>query len=96
MITRFGNKLAEDLLNGNTTRYTQAFPPELYRAAQRRLQYLNAAKNLTDLKVPPGNRLEALKGAWKGYHAIRINDQWRVVFHWTGGDSDDVRVIDYH
>jgi len=51
---------------------------------------------LSDLRVPPGNRLEALKGRWKGFYSIRINDQWRVVFRFKSGDASDVRVVDYH
>jgi len=57
---------------------------------------LNAAKALKDLRSPPGNRLEPLKGDLKGYHSTRINDQWRVVFRWVGSDAHDVRITDYH
>lgn len=57
---------------------------------------VNAAAILDDLKVPPGNRLEALKGDLKGYHSIRINDQWRVIFRWKDGSAHDVEVADYH
>jgi proteic killer suppression protein len=59
------------------------------------LQYLNSAVRLDDLKAPPGNRLEALKGSLAGYHSIRINDQWRIVFRWRDG-AYDVRIVDYH
>ena len=96
MITSFGNKLAEDLFHGETTKVTRSFPPELRRIAQRKLQYINAATNLLDLRIPPGNRWEALRGNLKGYHSIRINDQWRVVFAWEHADASDVKVIDYH
>lgn len=51
---------------------------------------------LNDLKMPPGNRLEALKGIWKGFHSIRINDQWRLIFRWVGGNAHEVQIIDYH
>ena len=57
---------------------------------------LNAATELNDLRAPPGNRLEALKGDLKGKHSIRINDQWRVLFRWQAGDAHDVEIIDYH
>jgi proteic killer suppression protein len=72
------------------------FPPELRRVARRKLFYLNDAEQLKDLRAPPGNRLEALKGDWNGYHSIRINDQWWVVFRWENGQASDVRVLDYH
>jgi len=58
--------------------------------------YLHDASELGDLRVPPGNRLESLKGEWRGFYSIRINDQWRVVFRWQGGHAADVRVVDYH
>ncbi len=66
------------------------------RAGRRKLLYLHDASELRDLRVPPGNRLEPLKGKWKGLHSIRINDQWRVVFRWKGGNALDVQVLDYH
>lgn len=66
------------------------------RVARRKLLYLHRAKYLQDLRVPPGNRLEALKGDRKGQHSIRINDQWRICFHWKDGDAYDVEITDYH
>ena len=96
MISRFGNKLAEDVFHGETTRNTRSLPPSLHRIAQRKLQYLNVAKNLNDLRVPPGNRMEALKGVLKGSYSIRVNDQWRIVFRWVDGDCYDVLIVDYH
>lgn len=96
MIRSFGNSLAEDLFQDRTTRATRSFPADLHRVALRKLQYLNVAAVLTDLKVPPGNRLGALKGDLKGYHSIRINDQWRVIFRWNDGNAEDVKILDYH
>ena len=96
MIRSFGNNLTSDLFKDLSTSTTRKFPSELRRVAQRKLQYLNAAKVLQDLKAPPGNRLEALKGELKGFHSIRINDQWRVVFRWSDAGVDDVKIIDYH
>ncbi len=96
MIASFGNRLAEDLWDERISRAVRQFPPELRRAARRKLFYLNDAEQLKDLRAPPGNRLEALKGDWSGYHSIRINDQWRVVFRWESGQASDVRVLDYH
>jgi len=66
------------------------------RIARRKLLYLHRVRSLQDLRVPPGNRLEALKGDRKGQHSIRINDQWRLCFVWTGGDVYDVEIVDYH
>ena len=96
MIESFGNRLAEDLFHDRRSRETRAFPPYLLRTARRKVLYLHDAAVLSDLRVPPGNRLEALKGRWKGFYSIRINDQWRVVFRFEGGKATDVAVIDYH
>jgi len=96
MIESFGNRLAEDLFFDRRSRDTRAFPPELMRVARRKVLYLHDAAELDDLRVPPGNRLELLKGRWKGYHSIRINDQWRLVFRWEQGHAQDVTVVDYH
>ena len=96
MIRSFRNRLAEDLFHERRTAGTRRFPPELRGAAQRKLQFLNAATILSDLAVPPGNRLEALKGDRGGSHAIRINDQWRIVFRWERDGVAAVEVTDYH
>jgi toxin HigB-1 len=96
MIESFGNRLAEDLFFDRRSRETRGFPPELRRPARRKLLYLHDASELGDLRVPPGNRLESLKGEWRGFYSIRINDQWRVVFRWQGGHAAEVRVVDYH
>jgi proteic killer suppression protein len=73
-----------------------AFPPSILNTARRKLIQLNASRLLNDLRIPPGNRLEALKGKRKGQHSIRINDQWRLCFTWTGNDATDVEITDYH
>jgi len=96
VIKSFGNALAEDLFDDESSKATKAFPPELRRAARRKLQYLHEATDLRDVKSPPGNRLERLKGDMKGFHSIRINDQWRVVFRWSGANAFDVQIVDYH
>jgi toxin HigB-1 len=96
VIETFGNALAEDLFDDKRTKATRVFPPELRRAARRKLLYLHDAAELRDLRVPTGNRLEGLKGNWKGFHSIRVNDQWRVVFQWKNGNAFDVQVVDYH
>lgn len=96
MIESFGNRLAEDLFDDKRSKVVRRFPPELVRAARRKLLYLHDAAELQDLQVPPGNRLEALKGEWSGFYSIRINEKRRVVFRWKDGNAYDVRVLDYH
>lgn len=96
MIETFGNRLAEDLFYDRSSRDVRRFAVELRRAARRKLLYLHDAGELGDLKVPPGDRLEALKGKLAGYYSIRINDKWRVIFRWRSGNAEDVQVVDYH
>lgn len=96
MIRSFGNRLAQDLFDDRSSGAARRFPPELRRTARRKLLYLHDAADLRDLRVPPGNRLEALKGRWKGFHSIRINDQWRLVFQWDSGNANAVQIVDYH
>lgn len=69
---------------------------DLQRVAQRKLAILHAAESLEDLRAPPGNRLERLSGHREGQYSIRINDQWRVCFHWSDGDAYEVEIVDYH
>jgi len=96
MIESFGSQLVEDLFDDKFSRATRKFPSELRRAARRKLLYLHDAVELKDLRVPFGNRLELLKGDLAGFHSIRINDQWRVVFMWNGGSPSDVQIVGYH
>ena len=96
MIESFGNRLAEDLYFDRQSRNTRVFMPELRRVARRKLLYLHDAVTLKDLRLPPGNRLEALKGKLKGKHSIRINQQWRIIFRWQNGNAFDVEITDYH
>lgn len=96
MIESFGDLATEDLFHGRKTKRTRSFPADLIRVAVRKLDMLNAAHRLEDLKAPPANRLEALKGPWAGFHSIRINDPFRVVFRWKNGRASEVRVLDYH
>lgn len=74
----------------------KGFPTDILRAAQRKLEALRAATTLEDLRVPPGNRLEALSGDRAGQHSIRINDQWRVCFVWEDDGAHNVEIVDYH
>jgi len=93
MIRSFRSREAEALFDRQPVR---RLPPDIQRSALRKLRMLNRAENLQDLRVPPANRLEALKGERKGQHSIRINDQWRVCFRWEQGDAYDVEIVDYH
>ena len=75
---------------------SRRFPPDIQRRARRKLLLLHAATELRQLTVPPGNRLEPLKGGRQGQHSIRVNDQWRICFRWRGGNAHDVEIADYH
>lgn len=96
MIRSFGDRRTEELFHGLSSRRLRRLPPGLVRAAVRKLDLLNAAARLDDLRVPPGNRLEALRGDLAGLHSIRVNDQWRLVFCWRDSDAHEVRLVDYH
>lgn len=96
MILDFGGEATEDIFHGDNTKAARRIPTVIWRAACRKLDMLNAARELRDLAVPPGNRLEALKGRLAGYHSVRINDQFRIVFKWADGNAKEVRVTDYH
>lgn len=94
MIRSFKGKFAEAILAER--RAPKGFPANLLDVTRRKLAQLNAAAALVDLRIPPGNRLEALHGDLVGYHSIRINDQWRIIFRWENGSASDVEIIDYH
>ena len=97
MIRSFRDSATEDLFDGTPSKAARkALPTELHAKACRLLDLINGAAQLSDLAVPPGNRLEPLKGDRKGFHSIRVNDQYRIVFRWVDGDAEDVEVLDYH
>jgi proteic killer suppression protein len=96
LIASFGDRATEDVFHGRTTSRTRRLPPDVRRAAIRKLDMLNAAHELGDLRSPPGNRLEALAGDLLGFHSIRVNDQWRLIFRWSGDDAEAVALTDYH
>jgi toxin HigB-1 len=96
MILSFGDKDTEDLFHGRKTRGSRRFAGNIRKAALRKLDMINAAANLDDLRSPPGNRLEQLKGDWKGWHSVRVNDQFRIVFRWIETGANEVRIVDYH
>lgn len=93
MIRSFADSQTERLFERQRVR---RLPANLQRVALRRLMYLDGADRLGDLRLPPGNRLEKLRGDRAGQHSIRINDQWRVCFRWRDGDAHDVEITDYH
>ena len=96
MIQSFGDRATEDLYHQRNTSRARRIPADIWSAALRKLDLVNSAADLQDLRVLPGNRLEALKGDLQGYHSIRVNDQWRVVFRWQNGQAMDVEIVDYH
>lgn len=93
MIRTFGNALTADLFNGERT---PSVDPKVIARARVKLDAINAAAELSDLLVPPGNQLKALKGDLAGFHGIRVNKQWRIIFKWVDGGADEVTFIDYH
>jgi proteic killer suppression protein len=93
VIRKFADKEAEKIWRGTPSR---RLPADIQQAARRKLRMLHNAANLDDLRVPPANRLEALKGNRAGQHSIRINNQWRICFRWEDGDAHDVEIVDYH
>ncbi len=93
MIISFGSKETELVWKGNVSR---KFPRNIQQTARRKLVHINSAIDLSDLKVPPGNRLEKLKGNLLGFQSIRINNQWRIIFRWDDGNANEVEIIDYH
>ena len=93
MIVSFADPETELIWSGLRSR---RLPPDIQPVALRKLRLLNQARVLDDLRVPPGNRLEALRADRQGQHSIRINDQWRICFRWNEGRPSDVEIVDYH
>jgi len=93
MISSFKCKHTEGLFNGY---FSKKLPSDMQRVAQRKLKQIHFNLTLDDLRVPPGNRLEVLKGNRKGQHSIRINDQWRICFIWKANNAYEVEIADYH
>jgi proteic killer suppression protein len=94
MIRSFRGKLAETILQDRQA--PKGFSFAVAKIARRKLVQLNNAATLIDLAVPPGNQLEVLKGNLAGKHAIRVNDQWRIIFRWTAAGPEEVEIVDYH
>jgi proteic killer suppression protein len=93
MIESFASDETEKIFRGQVSK---KYPKDIQRTARRKLIYLDDAEDLQDLLAPPGNRLEKLKGNRAGQHSIRINDQWRICFNWSGNKAKDVEIVDYH
>ncbi|MFA5844312.1 MAG: type II toxin-antitoxin system RelE/ParE family toxin [Coriobacteriia bacterium] len=93
MIKTFADNRTQELY---ATGKSRRFPPDIARRATRKLEYVNAAICLDDLRVPPGNRLHALERDREGQHSISVNDQWRICFRFEDGDAYDVEITDYH
>ena len=96
MIVSFGDRATSDLYHGVSSSRSRRLPSQILESTLYKLDLLNAAQSLNDLRSPPGNRLEALKGDFAGFHSIRINSQWRIIFRWQATNAHDARVIDYH
>ena len=93
MIRSFGDRETRNIWEGRRSR---RLPPDIQIPARRKLRMLNNARDLDDLRIPPGNRLEALKGDRAGWHSIRINAQWRICFQWRDDAALNVEIVDYH
>jgi proteic killer suppression protein len=97
MIQSFEDAATDDIFNGRNTQAARRLCPRaLWRVAGRKLDQLDSVERLNDLRIPPGNRLEALKGNRSGQYSIRINDQYRICFRWTATGPSDVEIVDYH
>ncbi|MCH7479757.1 MAG: type II toxin-antitoxin system RelE/ParE family toxin [Chloroflexi bacterium] len=96
MIGSFGDRGTENLYHRKNTSRSRGFPPDVVNAALRKLDMINSADDLRNLRVLPGTRLEILRGRLKGFYSIRVNDQWRIVFRWIDGVATDVSLTDYH
>jgi len=93
VITGFRDRETERIWNGE---FSRRLPQEIQEVARRKLRMINNARIIADLRVPPANRLEALKGDRTGQYSIRINDQWRICFRFANGQASDVEIVDYH
>jgi proteic killer suppression protein len=93
MLISFGNKKTKSIWNGERA---VNLSDAIQQTARRKLRMLNNSQNISDLLIPPSNRLEKLKGNLKGFYSTRINDQWRIVFKWENGNAEEIQIIDYH
>jgi proteic killer suppression protein len=93
MIVSFRSKETEKIWNGERVK---KIPGEIQEIGRRKLRMLNNSQNIADLKIPPSNKLEKLKGSLKDFYSIRINDQWRIIFKWNNGNASELEILDYH
>jgi len=93
MIISFANRETEEVWNGQ---FSSKLPNEIQNIARRKLRMLNNSQTINDLRISPANRLQKLKGNLKGFHSIRINKQWRIVFRWINNNAEQVKIEDYH
>lgn len=93
MIVSFGDKITQKILEGE---WVKGFSTDLQEMTRRKLRMLNNSVNIKDLMIPPSNKLEKLKGNFKDFYSIRINNQWRIIFKWENGNANQVELIDYH
>ena len=93
MIVSFGSKETHKIWGGERVK---GISLQIQEIGRRKLRMLNNSQNIADLKIPPSNRLEKLKGNLKDYYSIRINEQWRIVFKWSAGNASEVKIMDYH
>ncbi len=93
MIKEFGDKETEKIWNGIRSK---KLPSEIQNSARRKLRMINKSQDINDLRIPPANRLEKLKGDLEDYYSIRINNQWRIIFQWKNDDAYKIKIVDYH
>jgi len=93
MIKSFGSKATETIWNGQ---FAKGLPNQIQQVARRKLRMISNAQDINDMRVPPANHLEKLRGNLKGYYSIRINAQWRIIFKWLNQDAYEVKIVDYH
>ncbi|MCK6530398.1 type II toxin-antitoxin system RelE/ParE family toxin [Myxococcota bacterium] len=96
MIRTFRDQVTADLFNGESNARVRRVPTDVRDRAVEMLDQLHNAATLSDMAVPPGNRLEVLKGGLAGFHSVRVNRQWRIIFRWSDGGPGDVSLVDYH
>jgi proteic killer suppression protein len=93
MLKSFGDKISEKIWNGVRS---EKLPNEIQDVARRKLRMIHNAQDVNDLRIPPANRLEKLKGDLKEFYSIRINNQWRIIFKWINNDAYEIKIVDYH
>ena len=96
MIVSFADATTADIYHGSDSKAARRLPRALWKRIQRKLDILNACTSVEDLRMPPANRLEKLKGDFAGFHSIRVNEQYRILFRFTAGHAGEVRCVDYH